>query len=127
MKAVCSKMIDTSLRTFTGRVEQGRFRANDTSGWADVFLHFEGREVLVSVQRKVKKRSNPQNDYLFGVVYKLIADHIGETTDTVHDLMKVRFNSFVKIVDGRKIRIPRSTAKLTTAQFQEYWQSSGPH
>ena len=62
------------------------------------------------------------NAYLWAVVYKLIAQESGYTTDQVHDLMKVRHNHRLMTdpETGEEIRVGQTTTKLTVQAFGDY-------
>lgn len=68
-----------------------------------------------------KPRSSNQNRYLWSVVYQLIAEHTGHSSEEVHAFMKARFlpRRFIKI-GGREELAEKSTTDLTTAEFEEY-------
>jgi hypothetical protein len=86
----------------------------------------EGSEVKVLISRAKKNRSNPQNNYLRGVVYPLISENTGYTNEEVHDAMKYKF---LMTEDSPLVRV-RSTASLSTIEFEAYleqiktWASS---
>lgn len=110
--------------TYSGVVVKGKFIPNDPFNFRKAFYHLEGKEAMVSVKKKTKRRSNPQNKYLWGVVYALIADHIGEDPESVHDLMKVKFNfKHITTESGKELKMPQTTTKLTTDAFEVYWKS----
>lgn len=54
-----------------------------------------------------RARSSQANRYLFGVVYRLIADHLGYSVDEIHDAMKVKFRSREDVSTG--LTVVRST------------------
>lgn len=67
-------------------------------------------------------RTLKANAWLWGVVYKLIAEETGYTVDQVHEVMKQRHNG-ERLVDpgtGEEFKIGKSTAKLTIEQFSDY-------
>jgi hypothetical protein len=74
-----------------------------------------------------KKRTNPQNRYYHGLVVPMIRKGIEEmgtelTNDETHEFLKARFN-YAEIVNtstGEMERIPKSTARLSTVQFNEF-------
>ena len=68
-------------------------------------------------------RTIDQNAYLFGVVYKLIADYTGHTTDEIHEAYKDKFN--VDYVIDKKdpnkwVLTRKSSTVLTTIEFSEF-------
>jgi hypothetical protein len=88
---------------------------------------FEGKEIVLTIERKRKKRSNEQNAYLWGVVYPILKDgfyQIGYklTTGQVHELMKQTFvkEDLINETTGEVKTITGHTSNLTTSQFMEY-------
>jgi hypothetical protein len=84
-------------------------------------LSLSGKRITISIEKYKKKRSNEQNAYYFGVIVKIISDHIGYTTDEVHELLKESFLGTKEIKIGDKTsKVPNSTTKLTTSDFMAY-------
>ncbi|MFZ5365411.1 MAG: hypothetical protein ACOZBH_04430 [Patescibacteria group bacterium] len=71
-------------------------------------------EVVVKPRRH--DRSDKQNNYLWGVVYKLISEHTGYSDEEVHLIFKTMF---LKKRIGQ-FEVVGSTAKLNTKEFTEY-------
>jgi len=78
----------------------------------------------IAYKEKLPKiRSVNQNAYLWGVVYKLISEYTGYTTDEVHYEMAMMFHyEFRKRFDGSMVKVPKSTAKMSTVEFNNYWE-----
>lgn len=68
---------------------------------------------------KKQTRSQKQNRYMFGVVYKLIADHTGYTPEEVHQLMTKEFLGYENL--GEKFI--KSTTRLNTKEMEEYLEN----
>ena len=100
-----------------GTVKDGKFIAEDAQSFKRSFYSFEGKRVTVSVGAFVKRRSNRQNRYLWGVVYKLLAEHTGHTVDEVHDACKAKFCA-PKEVCG--VMVSGDTKSLDTVELEEY-------
>ena len=72
------------------------------------------------------QRSNKQNAYLHGVVFKMIADEIGEyDTEHVKDLMKNKFlyeQVIIKPKNGKLFqeKIVKHTSQLDTKEMKEF-------
>lgn len=84
-------------------------------------------EFDVTIEKKKKHRSVYQNRYYFGVVVALIRERFIELGNDVnieetHDYLKHEFNykEFVNEKTAEIIRIPKSTANLTTSEFMDY-------
>lgn len=99
----------------------------------DYLRSLDGKQVVVTVQRKTTQRSNKQNNYYWGAILPLIAEHIGESVEETHHLMVGMFlvrERHLKAVDKEtgevlktsNVVIPYlpSTTELTVGEFQEY-------
>jgi len=53
-----------------------------------------GKEVNVVIKPKGKSRSKNQNDYYFGVVVEILAEHTGYSREEMHEVLKA--NSYQK-------------------------------
>ena len=89
---------------------------------------FNGKDIILSVTRKKKTRSNNQNRYYWGCVIPIIKDaidnSIGEssTNEDIHHILKCKFNS-KKIVNestGEVLEVPMDTKDLITTDFEVY-------
>lgn len=80
--------------------------------------------VEVTIKKPARKRTLSQNNYLWGVCYKIIGDELGYDIEEIHEIMKQRFLKRQKDVDfkGKKITLEKtlSTTKLSTTQFNQY-------
>lgn len=94
----------------------------------DVIASFEGKVLEITIERKRKTRSHPQNKYYWGLIVpiwkELIKNEWGEvwTKDATHDFLKMNFG-FQEIVDestGELLRKPQSTSEKTTVEMEEY-------
>jgi len=72
------------------------------------------------VTKERANRSNPQNAYLWGVVYKIISEHTGFSVDEVHEFCKLEFNSKMVHIGKDEVKIGLSTAIMNTLEFTEY-------
>lgn len=102
-----------------GRVDDsGRLSMFDKGAFAKVCAALRGQDVQVLVEPKAKTRSNSQNEYYWGVVLSALSEWSGYTPEEMHDAMRAKFLS--RYDGARGVQISRSTAKLTTAEFEEY-------
>lgn len=117
---------------FQAKVVGGKLRFSKPEALGNYIKKLEGKDVRVKIEQKTKSRSLSQNNYYWGVVIELIAEHLGYRADEVHDLMRAMFlpYSFVDAKRGINIQTARSTSSLTTVEFEEYiekirgWASS---
>lgn len=77
-------------------------------------------EVEVIVRPWRVQRSDRQNRYYHGVVLKLIADECGHTADEIHEVLKGSFLVEFITLKGKEVISFKSTANLSTAEFEEY-------
>lgn len=113
-----------------GKVDETGKLQCDRQFFADVVKSFSGKEVVITIAKRTKKRSNPQNAYLWGVVYPLLLQGLVDvgydiekgSTELIHEWSKKEFLPAIKIErdNGDTLSIPASTAKLTTVEFMEY-------
>lgn len=89
---------------------------------------FNGKEVIVSFDKPKKKRSNPQNNYYWGVLVPLTQKAILDTWDEVwsitktHEYLKENFcyRERVNEQTGQVIKTPKSTTENTTTEMEVY-------
>ena len=76
---------------------------------------------VVKIEKEKSKRSLSQNNYLWGVVYKTIADYNGDTEQALHDyfVRTLLPPKFIKVM-GKEIKVPSSTTELNKVEFGEY-------
>ena len=89
---------------------------------------FEGKEVVITIDRLKKKRSNNQNSYYWGVLVPItqraIFDSWGEvwSIDKTHEYLKENFCFREKVNEdtGQVIKLPKSTTENTTTEMEVY-------
>ena len=97
-----------------------------------------GDEILVvRIEPEEKKRTQRQNRYLWGVVYKYLVDNdpgyfCNEETERllkgrgiamneiVHEFCKAQFLPPLELAIGGGMKIPKSPAKLNRQEFNDY-------
>jgi hypothetical protein len=96
---------------------------------SDAIATFEGKQVVIKIEKAKKKRSSPQNSYLWGVVIPIVQNTLKEvghtlTKEQTHDLLKLKFLKEILIVDestGETIERIKSTTELSTSQMMDYF------
>ncbi|HCJ67017.1 MAG TPA: hypothetical protein DHV62_06760 [Elusimicrobia bacterium] len=101
---------------FLGKVEGNKLNLYSPKEFNKYLLNFANKEVQVVVSIPKKQRSNEENRYYWGVVIKILSEHIGYTDEEIHEALKLKFLKD----ESREIPILRSTASLTTVEFEEY-------
>lgn len=113
-----------------GEVRGGKLKADDPALLVAAFRCHEGKRVSLEVKRFQKRRTDPQNDYYWGVIVLLAGQAMGyepkisQDKDAVHEILKWNCNFEMRIVgrgaDRKEMQAPRSTADLSTAEFEAY-------
>lgn len=109
------------------RVENGVLIRNRKS-LNKAIQEFNGKDVLITIEKKRKVRSTMQNSYYWGVIVSLIQLAIKEewqdkkSKDQVHELLKRELN-FVERVNhqtGEIIKDAKSTTENSTTEQEVY-------
>ena len=82
----------------------------------DKIVRLNGKYAILELKNFYKKRSDNQNQYYWGVVLQIISEETGNDLEDLHSTFKAMF-----LVDRTGvIPIIKSTAKLTTIEFNDY-------
>ncbi len=95
--------------------------------------------LTVVISEKMAKRSELQNKYLFGWIYRQLSSSLQDagicirtnggdipwTKDTLHEVFKVKFllESAIESRGGKTLHIYRSTTQLNKKEFSEFVQN----
>jgi hypothetical protein len=112
----------------TGRVIDGGILYLDNRAQLDRALKHPSwqRRVTITIAPEEERRRQKANRFYWVAVIKPIAEHIGYSPDQTHEILKYKFNSeLIEMVDpatgeAEELKVPRSTAKLTVADFAVY-------
>lgn len=106
-----------AIPLFFGEVKNGKLELFKP----DLFkMYYQSMEGLIglTIRKKGKVRSIPQNSYYWGVVINILANELGyEVPDDMHYELR---RMFLKESDKNGIVKSKSTTKLTTKEFEEY-------
>lgn len=112
----------------TGTVSDGVLRLHNRKLFDTLLCQFNGKDVIIKIQKQKKIRSNYQNRYYFGVVIPIIQQGLfdvqGEwlSVDEIHAFLKQNFN-FKELVSGNTgevVKVAKTTTDLATIEFEEY-------
>ena len=117
-------MIEIKTKIIDGKITRNR------NLFIDALASMDGKEVVLTVKRAKKQRSNPQNNFLWGCVYPIMQKALKDaghlmTVNDVHDLLKLRFLKETILINeetGEYIERIKSTKELSTTTFAEYVQ-----
>lgn len=93
----------------------------------DAIATFEGKQVVIKIEKFKKKRSTQQNRFYYGIVIPIVQNCLKEaghimTNESTHDLIKLKFlkeTLFVNETTGEVIERIKSTTELSTSQFMD--------
>lgn len=102
---------------FKGRLNEGKLILEKATAFREYLASLGPVRVTLTVEKERQKRSNQQNKYLWGVVYKLIAEYTGADAEEIHVAMKFHFGK--KRFIGN-IVAPASTRMMDTIDMTEY-------
>jgi hypothetical protein len=91
---------------------------------------FEGQEVILTIQKARKSRSNPQNSFYWGVVLQLVQQGLKDATGEFRSVENIHYNILLKMFapeneivnteTGECITEKITSSQMTTTQFCEY-------
>lgn len=106
------------IPTFTGKVDRGKVLLDRPSQYLIQISRLEGQRIEIILRKLWKKRSDNQNRFYWGVVLEILGEHCGYDAEEMHEALKEKFLSNQR--DEKGLVKIRSTAKLNTAEFEEY-------
>lgn len=103
-----------------GAVYGGNLEPDDLPKWIANLEKLEGKKVVITIKQYRRTRSNQQNRYAYGVVFKLIADATGYTVEEAKEAMKWLF-----LREEHEVLPPtvKSTTGLDTAEMEEFLEN----
>jgi hypothetical protein len=93
----------------------------------DAIATFEGKQIVIKIEKAKKKRSTQQNRFYYGIIIPIVQNCLKEaghimTNESTHDLIKLKFLKealFVNEETGEVIERIKSTTELSTSQFMD--------
>jgi len=106
----------------------GRVPQDVSIGVRDAVRRMLGKQLVLSLKEYRNTRSNRQNAYYWGVLVSRITDVMREAgndmdSEDVHSYLKReigKLNRVAVLPSGEVIKIPGSTARLNTKEFEDY-------
>lgn len=110
-------------KIFFGSVVDNKLKLKERDIFDQVVKALNGKEVELSLGKRVRRRSSQQNKYYWGVVVKILSDELGLDMEEMHQALKMKFLRLEKKTKNQKVSLlvsARSTADLDTAEFEDY-------
>ncbi len=106
--------------TFQAKIERGKLFIADREQF-DRYIESLVGVVEIIVKPWKQKRTDEQNKYLWGVVYKCLSDWNGNSTEEWHEICKQMFLPPHQVMFERKFYTMRlTTTTKSTKEFAEY-------
>jgi hypothetical protein len=103
-----------------GAISQGRFMPDSQTEWAVTFARLNGKRAVITVEPETRKRSNSQNKYYWAIPIEILRHYCGMTASEMHDAVRHELLYDIVIVGKKELRKLKSTAKLSTAEMEDY-------
>jgi hypothetical protein len=116
------------MNLFFARSENKQLRFSNPRVLDNYLASVDKKALYVTVELVRGIRTLNQNAYLWGVVYKLIADDTGHSENEIHLFCKKKFmkRKFLKVL-GEEIEEERTTTRMSKNEFSEYVEAIRAH
>ena len=112
---------------YYGNVTDGKLHIVHRRQFDTDIKRFEGKEVVIAIEKKKKKRSNEQNKYWWGILIPTVREGLTDAgydffnNEQVHEFLKKMFLSYEEYSEKTGIAIERigETKKLSTTEFMD--------
>jgi hypothetical protein len=109
------------------KVQNGTLKTN-RKFITEAIQTFEGKDIIITIEKRKNKRSNQQNAFYFGIVIGIMQLAFKETwgefysANEVHEALKAKycFKEQINENTGEIIQIPISTTNFNTIEWEEY-------
>lgn len=113
-------------------VKQGRLIIQNRKSFNFDIEALEGKQLVLTIEKKRKSRSLPQNRYYWAAVVPIIREGLIDagwtredvgTLEQVHEILKHKFCKVTEIVNtdtGEILSMPPTTTQLTTTDMMDY-------
>jgi len=95
----------------------------------DAIATFEGKQIVIKIEKLKKKRSTQQNRYMWSVIVPIVRNCLKESgnifnDEQTHELIKYKFlkeTILIKEETGEFVERIKSTTELSTSQINDYF------
>jgi adenylyl- and sulfurtransferase ThiI len=101
-------------------LEGGDVLANSPRAVKGHLAFYEPCDVIVHVERRVKRKSRQQLGYLYGVVYPALASHTGFSIQDLDKVMKHKYLRGKILWRGIELEPARDKKELTSNEMAEF-------
>lgn len=108
---------------FTGKIEKGKIILDNPNRYLVQISRLEGQRIEVVLRKQKETRSDNQNKYMWGVVYEILSEQLGYSTEEIHEIMKYKFLRATMGGGGQVYELVKSTTKLSTTEMETYLEN----
>lgn len=110
--------------------KSGQLMIDEPVRWRAWLATAQGKRVTVTLERQRSRRSSEANRRYWAALVPFVQEVLEQRTgqpftkDSAHLFLKLAFAGHVEVVmvGGQVVTLPRSTAKMSTPEFQKYCQ-----
>lgn len=103
-----------------GKIIGGKLTLENQRWFRGMVQLYDDCPVVITLERKKNSRSKEQMGYMWGVVYPIISQSTGHTTEDLHDIFKAKYLKRKKMWRGTEMTTVGSTEGLTTGEMAEF-------
>lgn len=119
--------------TYFAKAENGALKITNRKGLVEDLHRLEGKQLVLTIERKKKTRSNLQNRYYWGQVIPIVRSGLIDAgwerekvnnSEVVHELLKSMFCPKKEVINehtGEVLELPPTTTGLTTTGMMDYF------
>lgn len=119
---------------YFAKAQDGSLKVTNRQSLVKDLKSLEGKDLVVTIERRKKKRSHPQNRYMWAVVIPIVKQGLIDAgwerekvnnSEVVHELLKSMFCPKREVINhatGEVLELPATTTSLTTTQMMEYFE-----
>ncbi len=104
---------------FEGKVQKGKLILQDPNRFRLLLAKNEGKEVELVLRKKKRHRTLNQNAWYWGVIVRMLSEHLGYTADECHFALRQKF-ARIPERDRDGLMVAESTAAMDTKRFSQY-------
>lgn len=106
---------------FFGEVTQeGKIVLEKKEAWSIRKDRFRGSKVQLTIDKRRKKRSDKQNNYLWGACYPVISEETGHTPQELHEIFGWMFRKEIVLFNGKEVERIKHTSEMTIGEMVGY-------
>lgn len=108
---------------FYGQVKENKFQLYQKDKFMRALSGLNGQEFQITLEKRKKQRSKNQNNYYWGCVIPILAEHFGYDYGEHEEIHRFLRQKFLGYKQHEPIPILNSTTELSSVEMEEYLES----